>query len=55
MAYIAVWVGVQVRSYGSSEERELLVKAAEAAQNAASLSPGPGLGAWIYRSLGIAS
>ncbi|CAL8469965.1 g9507 [Coccomyxa elongata] len=45
----------KVRSYGSSEERELLVKAAEAAQTAASLSSGPGLGAWIYRSLGIAS
>lgn len=45
----------KVRSYSSSQERELLVKAGQAAQAAANLEAGAGVGAWIYKSLGLAN
>ncbi|EIE25732.1 DUF212-domain-containing protein [Coccomyxa subellipsoidea C-169] len=45
----------KVRSYSSSQERELLMKAAQAAETAAGLNAGAGLGSWIYKSLGLAS
>ena len=45
----------KVRSYSSSQERELLVQAAQAAQAAAGMDSGAGLGAWIYKSLGLAA
>ena len=45
----------KVRSYSCSQERELLMKAAQAAETAAGLSAGAGLGSWIYKSLGFAS
>ncbi|KAK9916030.1 hypothetical protein WJX75_007575 [Coccomyxa subellipsoidea] len=46
---------VKVRSYSSSQERELLVKAGQAAQAAAKREAGAGVGAWIYKSLGLAN
>lgn len=44
----------KVRAYSSSEERDLLVKAAQAAKAAADLNGEVGIGSWIYKSLGFA-
>ena len=44
---------MSVRAYSSAEEREVLVKASQAAQSAISINAtAGGIGSWVYRTLG---
>lgn len=44
---------MSVRSYSNSQEREVLVKASQAAQSAISINAtAAGIGSWVYKTLG---
>ena len=44
---------MSVRSYSSAQEREVLVKASQAAQSAISINAtAAGIGTWVYKTLG---
>ena len=44
---------MSVRAYSSAQEREVLVKASQAAQSAISINAtAAGIGSWVYKTLG---